>query len=151
MSTSLLWTSLARAALSTLPQFLLGISMSGIAKQRSEIMCCCCCWQEQSSWLACSCLVSICLACMQCSNRIGQLCIRCHPRKDVGMLWEKCSLWNTLGKVFHITVELDRFDTKSINSVLMGILFPKCSHGNPFFMQKWTSLCFFSCNYNDPM
>jgi hypothetical protein len=33
-------------------------------------------------------------------------------------------------------MELDRFDTKSIKSVPMGTLFPKCSQGNTFFLSK---------------
>ncbi len=128
MSTSPLWTSLARAALSTLPQFLVGISVSGIAEQWSEIMCCCCSWQEQSSWLACACLVSICLACVYALTALDICVSGAIQKKHVGELfWEKCSLWNTLGKVFRVTVESHRFDTKSKKSVPMGTLFPKCS------------------------
>jgi hypothetical protein len=68
MSTSPLWTSLARAALSTLPHFLVDICMSGVAKQEGD------CElmyivvpgrKELSSCLAHASLVSICLACVQ--------------------------------------------------------------------------------------
>jgi hypothetical protein len=152
MSTSLSWTSLARAALSTMPYFLVGISVLDIAKQQSEIMCCCCSWQEQSSWLARACLVSICLARVHALTALDICVSGAIQKKHVGALWEKCSLWNTLGKVFCVTVELRRFDTKSKKCVPMGTLSQSVPKGKLyFFMQTWTISCFFACNYNDPM
>jgi hypothetical protein len=75
------------------------------------------------------------LACIHALTALDICVSDAIQKKHVGALWEKCSLWNTLGKVFCIMVELHRFDTKSKK---------KCSDGNTF-SKVFPREHFFSC------
>jgi hypothetical protein len=99
-------------------------------------VCCCCSWQVQISWLAHACLDNIGLARVHALTALDICVSDASQKKHVGALQEQCSLQNTLGIEFRITLELAKFDTKSKKSVPMETLFPNCSQGNPFFHAK---------------